>query len=71
MEMLDEGNLLIPHYLSKEIMKEISEDLEVIDDPRKVYGKCLHGKGRVVFKNGNIYEGDFEYGMFHGKGKFT
>ena len=52
-------------------MASISEDIDVIDDPRKVYGKCLHGKGKVVFKNGNTYEGEFEYGMFHGKGTFT
>ena len=32
----------------------------------KVYGKALHGKTKVTFKNGNIYEGDFENGMIHG-----
>lgn len=32
----------------------------------KVYGKALHGKTQVTFKNGNIYEGEFENGMIHG-----
>ncbi len=30
----------------------------------KIYGKVLIGKGKVTFKNNNIYEGDFENGMF-------
>merc|ERR1712022_20756 len=30
-----------------------------------------HGKGTIVYSNGNAYEGDFHYGRIHGKGKYT
>jgi hypothetical protein len=32
-------------------------------------GVC-HGKGRVVFTNGDLYEGDFCENKMHGKGVF-
>lgn len=30
----------------------------------------LTGKGKVVFENGDVYQGQFKNGLFHGKGTF-
>ena len=28
----------------------------------------MHGRGKLLYKNGEYYEGEFEYGLKHGKG---
>jgi len=30
----------------------------------------FHGKGKLVKENGDIYEGNFQFGEFHGQGKY-
>lgn len=40
--------------------------LNLLKIPKKVYGKALHGRTNVSFKNGNTFEGEFENGMLHG-----
>ncbi|CAD8091168.1 unnamed protein product [Paramecium primaurelia] len=67
----DPKNLIIPLDLAKIIYDKWDADLAILDQPDQVYGKALHGKGEVTFKNGNKYEGEFHNGMLHGEGTFT
>lgn len=30
----------------------------------------MHGKGKLIWKEGEIYEGQFENDKFHGNGKY-
>ena len=30
----------------------------------------MNGKGRVLYNNGNVYEGEVKAGILHGKGEF-
>lgn len=62
----DPKNLIIPLDLAKIIYDKWDADLAILDNPDQVYGKALHGKGQVTFKNGNKYEGEFHNGMLHG-----
>lgn len=66
----DPRNLIIPLDLAKIIYTDWDADLAILDQPDQVYGKALHGNGRVTFKNGNTYNGEFHNGMLHGKPKF-
>ncbi|HFI0256829.1 TPA: hypothetical protein ACGOVD_001517 [Streptococcus suis] len=36
-----------------------------------VLSNKMTGKGKLTFKNGDTYEGDFKNGIFHGEGTFT
>ncbi len=36
-----------------------------------VSGDCKNGYGKVIFKDGSVYEGTFLNGLCHGKGKIT
>jgi len=48
-------------------MSEISLDIKRDETDKGIF---LNGKGKVVFKNGNSYDGIFQNGMFHGNGVF-
>ncbi|KAL4464624.1 hypothetical protein ABPG74_011185 [Tetrahymena malaccensis] len=63
-------NLILPIELTKIIYSEYDAELTILDKPGQVYGKALHGQGKIKFKNGNTYEGELDNGMLHGKGKF-
>ena len=34
-------------------------------------GPAMHGFGKLVFSNGDVYEGQFKGSMAHGYGKYT
>ncbi len=36
-----------------------------------ISGNCINGKGKIVYTDGNIYEGDFVNGKKEGQGTFT
>ncbi|CAI2366721.1 unnamed protein product [Moneuplotes crassus] len=47
-----------------------------IEDGKNLYEGFLlnnkpHGKGRLIFKNGDMYQGDFENGIYSGYGKLV
>ena len=31
----------------------------------------MHGEGKCIYSNGNVYEGTFEKSKRHGQGKYT
>ena len=44
-------------------------DGSVYDGPTNDVGE-RHGKGRLTFANGDVYEGDFAHDQMHGQGRY-
>lgn len=58
---------ILPSQLSK--LVTTSQSANIICHDSDLYTKCLHYQGRLVFQNGNIFEGELSHGNLHGKGK--
>lgn len=54
--------------LLKQITNQHSGSQEEIDQNSVFWGNTLSGKGKLEFKNGNVYEGNLLDGWMHGKG---
>lgn len=62
----------IPAQFFECIAEEIKSSHSLIDLPNTLYCKTLSDYDAYIkFKNGIIYEGQIENGIFHGKGKLT
>lgn len=56
----------IPIHLLKNIISSTTVPEETIDEEdTEIYHITLHGIGEIVFKNGNIYEGNVRFGILN------
>jgi hypothetical protein len=54
----------LPYSVLEQIVKESTiPKIPLEEDQSELIMETLHGKGRVVFKNNNIYEGELKYGI--------
>jgi hypothetical protein len=62
--------MMLPIELTKVLYADWEGQLQTSSGEGQLYGKCLSGPGKVKFKNGNSYKGEFLDGMLHGQGRF-
>ena len=51
-------------------LAKISAQQAVVANQTCVSGNCINGKGKLVYPNGDTYEGDFVNGSLEGEGVF-
>ena len=63
--------MMLPIELTKILYDSWEGQISTSSQDSEIYGTCLNGQGKVTFKNGNTYEGNFFNGLLSGQGKFT
>lgn len=72
-----EGEVLSPEYVARSLVLNEGEDIrQNFNDQGYPYHNLFpHGKGKIFYKHNEEiieeYEGDFEAGQYHGKGKLV
>ena len=64
------NRMMLPIELTKILYDKFEGEISTSSQDSEIYGKCLNGPGKVVFKNGNRYEGEFYNGLLNGAGRF-
>lgn len=64
------NRMMLPIELTKILYDKFEGEISTSSQDSEIYGKCLNGPGKVLFKNGNRYEGEFYNGLLNGTGKF-
>ena len=71
------GEVLSPEYVARSLVLNEGEDIrQNFNDQGYPYHNLFpHGKGKILYKHNEEiieeYEGDFEAGQYHGKGKLV
>jgi hypothetical protein len=54
----------LPYTVLEQIVKESTiPKVPLEEDQSELIMETLHGKGRIIFKNNNVYEGELKYGI--------
>ena len=65
------NKMMLPIELTKILYDSWEGQISTSSQDSEIYGKCLNGPGKVTFKNGNTYDGNFFNGLLSGQGTFT
>jgi hypothetical protein len=58
----------LPFSILQQIIKETDiPKITVEEDQSELIMDTLHGKGKIIFKNNNVFEGELKYGILQGK----
>jgi hypothetical protein len=58
----------LPYSILEHIVKETDiPKLTIEEDQSELIMDTLHGNGKIIFKNNNVYEGDLKYGILESK----
>ena len=73
-----EGTLLSPEYATETLVFQNNDTKKREDfntQPYPYHNLFPHGKGKMTYKDGEDiveqYEGEFQYGQYHGQGKLV